>query len=147
MNVSQIRVAFFGLLIPSKHGVDGFGQLGAAILVDATYVDPGEIESIIASLFAEIFDLSISHFLPGYIIWVQHLLERYLFLFLLPAVRKYGIFVWYFIIGEFPEFKGMRVNQTHCSMSLSTQYSIFAAEMMLGLQVGDTRIYSASRVR
>lgn len=110
MDVSQIRVAFFGLLIPSKHGVDGFGQLSAAVLVDTTCVDPREIESIIASIFTETFDLSISYFMPGHIIWVQHLLERYLFLFLLPAVRKDGIFFWYFIIGEFPELKGMRVN-------------------------------------
>jgi hypothetical protein len=33
--IRQIGVAHIGVAVPAKHGVDGLGQLGAALLVDA----------------------------------------------------------------------------------------------------------------
>jgi hypothetical protein len=38
--VRQKSVANLGPLVPAKHGVDGFGQLRAAALIDAACIDP-----------------------------------------------------------------------------------------------------------
>ena len=44
-------IAFRSLLVPSKHGVDGFCQLGTARFVDATGIDP-EVFQLVFSFLA-----------------------------------------------------------------------------------------------
>jgi hypothetical protein len=39
-DITQVCVADLGLLVPPEHGVDSFGELSTATLVDAAGIDP-----------------------------------------------------------------------------------------------------------
>ena len=47
-NVRKERVTDGSFAVPGEHGVDGFGELGAARLVDTARVDPDVAESMSA---------------------------------------------------------------------------------------------------
>ena len=56
-DVGEIRVAHRRKAVPSIHRINGLGQLGAAILVDTTGVDPEVIISGLARDLACLQDL------------------------------------------------------------------------------------------
>ena len=55
--IRQIGVADLGEVVLAKHGVDGFGQLSAAALVDAARINPDVAIAVLGRLLIGILDL------------------------------------------------------------------------------------------
>ena len=55
-HVVQVGIANLGFGIPLEHGVDGFGKLGTAGLVDAASIDPYPVITVVKRNIASLFD-------------------------------------------------------------------------------------------
>jgi len=60
VQVRQVDVADLCLLVPVEHGVDGLGKLGAAGLVDATCINPSELETMLGREGEGLLDFAMS---------------------------------------------------------------------------------------
>ncbi len=60
LKIIQVRVAFLGFAIPSKHGVDCFRQLSTAGFINAACVYPELLKVIFSCLFPTEQDLIIT---------------------------------------------------------------------------------------
>lgn len=55
-HVVQVDIANLGFGIPLEHGVDGFGKLCTAGLVDAASIDPYPVITVVKRNIASLFD-------------------------------------------------------------------------------------------
>lgn len=76
------------------HGIDRFGQLSAARLIDAARVDPGVQQTLSSCLLACMLDFEVSFLVPHSVgSSISHLLEEDLFI--LPGVRQDSVRVFW----------------------------------------------------
>ena len=85
-----------GILIPSKHGVDGLRQLRRARLVDAAGVHPEVVQSVALRLLSAEQDLLVAWLTMAPLL--RHILESHLLAIGPPGMRQYR--VWWDIVGK-----------------------------------------------
>ena len=85
----KASVALGGVLVPAKHRVDRFGQLGAARFIDAARVDPKVLQAIRGSLRAAERELSIPRLALASVL--LDVLKGDLLVIVTPGVRKDSI--------------------------------------------------------
>ena len=57
MHIAEIDIAYFGVLVPPEHAVNGFCQFGATALIDAASIDLRIFQPIILRLLTIFRDL------------------------------------------------------------------------------------------